>query len=77
MELENDLDDESEYLFAKYRLYRAQYEYMKSIVSGTRWNNTLLSYQFIFKPDAYFDFCKEELQSIIDDIKKVMPSLEQ
>ena len=77
MELENDLDDESEYLFAKYRLYKAQYEYMKSIVSGTRWNNTLLSYQFIFKPDAYFDFCKEELQSIIDDIKKVMPSLEQ
>lgn len=76
--LKNDLSDANEYLFAKYRLYRAQYEYYKSFMVTDRRINDMMCYQC----DNYsitrdLRRAQEMLHDVIMEIFDAMPSLEK
>lgn len=76
--LENDLKDPDEYLFAKYRLYRAQYEYYKSFMVTDRRKNYLLCYQYggyNIVPDLVK--ANKMLEDIIVEIFNAMPTLDK
>ncbi len=75
VELSNDLEDKNEFLFAKYRLYRAQYDYNKSVISGERRLNLLLQYQFPYYPETYLNWSRSVLESVINEVQDAMPSL--
>ena len=77
--LENDLEDPDEYLFAKYRLYRAQYEYYKSFMVTDRRINTLLCYQYGKDYRIIPDLVKASkmLEDNIVEIFNAMPTLDK
>ena len=76
--MSNDLSDANEYLFAKYRLYRAQYEYYKSFMVTDRRINYMMCYQC----DNYsitrdLRKAQEMLHDVIMEIFDAMPSLKR
>lgn len=72
----NDMG-EDEYLFAKYRLYRAQYEYCKSFFNSTRRRNILLCYQYDIDYSLLADYQKARnmLEEVIQEVFLAMPIL--
>ena len=59
-----------EYLFAKYRLYRAQYEYLKSFLTSFRRRNIIMCYQYDADYSIMSDFVKSRklLEDVILDL---------